>query len=78
MVKKLNQLGVPFTVACKRLGINRSIYYYHSKDKDEILRKTILEIAYQHPSFGYRRITAVLRRQGINKTTKGYTGSTES
>ena len=61
MVKELNKLGVPVAVACKRLGISRSTFYYRSKDKNEDLKEAIMEIAYKYPSFGYRRITAVLR-----------------
>lgn len=70
MVEKLNQHGVPITVACRRLGISRSTYYYQSKREDEHLKEAIIEIAYRYPSFGYRRITAVLRRQGFEVNHK--------
>ena len=70
MVKELKRLGVPVTVACKRLGISRSTYYYRSKDKSEDLKEAIMKIAYKHPSFGYRRITAVLRQEGFKINPK--------
>ncbi len=70
MVKELNRLGVPVTVACKRLGISRSTYYYRGKDREEHLKNAIMEIAYKYPSFGYRRITAVLRHQGFRVNHK--------
>jgi len=70
MVKELNKLGVPVAVACKRLGISRSTFYYRSKDKNEDLKEAIMEIAYKYPSFGYRRITAVLRHQGFKVNHK--------
>ena len=54
MVKELKRLGVPVTVACKRLGISRSTYYYRSKDKSEDLKEAIMKIAYKHPSFGFQ------------------------
>jgi len=70
MVKELNDMGVPIIVACKRLGINRSTYYYCHKDKDKDLKEAILEIAFRHPTFGYRRITAILRNQGFRVNHK--------
>jgi len=68
MIKELNQLGVPVTVACKKLGVSRSTYYYFSKDED--LKEAIVKIAYRHSSFSYRRITAVLRHQGFKVNHK--------
>jgi putative transposase len=70
MVKELNQLGVPVTVACRRLGISRSTYYYRSRDKSTNLKEAIMEIAYMYPSFGYRRITAALRNRGFKVNHK--------
>jgi len=70
MVEELNNLGVPINAACRRLGINRSTYYYRPCNKDNKLKELILEIAYKHPSFGYRRITAVLRKQGLRVNHK--------
>ncbi len=70
MVEKLNQHEVPITVACRRLGTSRSTYYYQSKREDEHLKEAIMEITYRYPSFGYRRITAVLKRQGFEVNHK--------
>ena len=64
MVTELKNLGVPVSVTCKRFGISCSTYYYRSRSTDNELKELILEIAYRHPSLGYRRITALLRKMG--------------
>ncbi|GAG64344.1 unnamed protein product [marine sediment metagenome] len=48
--------------------VSRSGYYYKpkgDKSKDAILLERIREVATEFPSYGYRRVTAQLRRQGI-------------
>ncbi|MBA7637840.1 IS3 family transposase ISMco1 [subsurface metagenome] len=53
------------------MGIPRSNYYYKPKKNflkkkmDADLADLIEKIAYQYPYYGYRRITAELRRKGI-------------
>ncbi len=53
------------------MGISRATYYYKSKDKkdkekrDRGLRTRIKHICYKYPYYGYRRVTATLRRKGI-------------
>lgn len=47
---------------------SRSGYYYKSKaikDKDKELLERIKAIATEFPCYGYRRVTAELRRNGI-------------
>jgi len=46
---------------------SRSGHYYKSKDKksDAFLLKKIREVATEFPCYGYRRVTAELRRRGI-------------
>jgi putative transposase len=51
----------------KWLGINRSTLYYQAVDKpdEEVrLKHRIDKIYTDHPAYGTRRITAVLRREG--------------
>ena len=52
--------------ACRALGVPRSTLRYNGvepeRDKDLLLR--IKELAQRHPRFGYRRVTALLRRDG--------------
>lgn len=51
------------------MGISRSTYYYRPKDnlakkkRDADIADTIEKIAYEHPYYGYRRVTAALRRK---------------
>jgi transposase InsO family protein len=50
------------------MGISRSTYYYRPKDnlgkkkRDTDIADTIEKICYEHPYYGYRRVTAALRR----------------
>jgi putative transposase len=54
----------PISVACQVLGCPRSSYYYQSADKDDetALKAAIKAEAARWPTYGYRRITAQLRR----------------
>jgi len=55
------------------VGISRSTYYYEPKGKrppDIELAEAIEKIALDYPSYGYRRITAELHRQGLKVNHK--------
>jgi putative transposase len=53
------------TTVCEMLGVARSSYYYESESRDDVdLRQAVEELAGQWPTYGYRRITAELRRAG--------------
>lgn len=55
------------------MGIKRSTYYYKpkcSRTSEADLTDRIEEIALQYPSYGYRRITAELRRKGLKVNHK--------
>jgi putative transposase len=55
----------PVSVVCGALGCARSSYYYQSPPVDEAELKVALEsVAGQWPTYGSRRLTAQLRRQG--------------
>jgi len=53
------------------MGISRSTYYYRpkknlaKKKRDADIADAIEEIATDFPSYGYRRVTAALRRKGM-------------
>jgi len=53
------------------MGISRATYYYQPRDKkdkegrDRELAKRIRGICYKYPFYGYRRVTAALRRAGV-------------
>ncbi len=57
------------TSLCRAVGLSRSTYYRHRVAKEKIrrdmmLRETIQQVALEMPSYGYRRITKELHRQG--------------
>ena len=52
--------------ACGLVGQPRSTQQYHRKVKpDEGLRERVAQLAAERPRFGYRRLTALLRRDGV-------------
>ena len=57
---------------CGTLGINRGSFYYHSKEdpSEAVLIAEIEKLAGAYPTYGYRRITQVLRRQGYTVGTR--------
>jgi len=53
--------------ACQILKLARSTFNYHGRPAtpaEEQLRKRLLELSAEHPRYGYRRIAALLRREG--------------
>ena len=53
--------------ACRALGLSRSGYYLVKKVSVESrrMRKEIIELSQKHSRYGYRRITAMMRREGF-------------
>jgi putative transposase len=52
--------------ACRLLGFGRSTHRYRArKDRDAALRKRLKELAAKRMRFGYRRLTAMLLREGM-------------
>lgn len=56
----------PMAMVCEILGLARSSYYYQPMESpDEArLRERIKKTSAEWPTYGYRRITAQLRREG--------------
>lgn len=56
----------PVAVACRVLGCARSSYYHRSEEAvgEEALKAAIRRVAAEWPTYGSRRITAQLRREG--------------
>ena len=54
------------TMACEVLGCARSNYYYQAAESPDetVLKTAIKDEAAKWPTYGYRRITAQLQRQG--------------
>ncbi len=57
--------GLSERQACKLLEVDRSSYRYEPRpDEDAALRAALVELARRKPRFGYRRLAALLARQG--------------
>jgi transposase InsO family protein len=65
VIAQLVQQGYAAIVVGDVLDYPRSTYYHTAKPvSDDALRTAIREVAGQWPRYGYRRVTAQLRRQG--------------
>ena len=64
--------GSSTALACRALGLSRSGYYRSAKESVESrrVRKEIIELSLKQPRYGYRRITALLRRDGFEINPK--------
>ena len=64
-------LGNP-AQACRALSLARSTFYHAPKPtrKSQQLRRQIVALSRKHPRYGYRRITALLRRSGESVNAK--------
>lgn len=70
--RAVEALGVSERRACRALGQPRSTQRYvgSERERDEALLLRIRELAREHPRYGYRRITALLRREGWSVNRK--------
>lgn len=67
----MDQHGYSERAACKLLGVDRSTYRYSPKpDHNGELRQALVELAKQKPRYGYRRLWAMLHRQGWEANPK--------
>jgi len=64
--------GSSTALACRALGLTRSAYYRSSREsvQSRRIRKELIELSLKHPRYGYRRITALLRRDGFEINPK--------
>ena len=58
--------------ACRALGLARSSFYLASQRSPEsqVMHAAIKTLSQKHPRYGYRRITALLRREGHEVNSK--------
>ena len=65
VVSELVAGGVSERAACEAVGLHRSTYRYNGRgEASRELRERILGLARKHRRYGYRRIAAILRRDG--------------
>ena len=68
----LSQTAVSERKACSLVGITRISFNYHSNlpVQDHALTGSIVELAQERSRFGYRRIHALLKREGVEANHK--------
>jgi putative transposase len=57
----------PIRVLCQLLGVPRSSVYYQAQanpDAEAMFKVALLDLAGEWPTYGYRRLTALMRRDG--------------
>jgi transposase InsO family protein len=72
-VKLVIEAGLGTTAqACRALELARSSYYRNStmSVESQSFQKQIVSLSRDHPRFGYRRVTALLRREGHEVNAK--------
>lgn len=69
MVTQLVEAGLNLSCALNITGIKRTSYYYKNIPEDTRVMNKIKVLAFKHHFYGYRKIWAVLRKEGyiINK-----------
>jgi putative transposase len=73
LVQELTALGLPERLACDLVGLARSSFRYQPhppSPEEEALRAVVQRLAQRHRRCGYRRIAALLRRQGYTVNAK--------
>ena len=72
-VKRVIETGLGTTAeACRALGLARSSYYRNGTGSQgsRQMHGEIVELSREHPRYGYRRVTALLRREGHEVNAK--------
>jgi putative transposase len=66
VIRELRQQGISLRLALELVKMARATFYRQDRGQPQEagLRERIRELAHAQAAFGYRRITAVLRRQG--------------
>jgi putative transposase len=60
----VHEYGVPVSRACKLISIPRSQFYYETKKDDQSVIEALQDLAFKHPTYGFRKLFAYLRRSG--------------
>jgi putative transposase len=67
LVEELRGQGLTERAACRAIGLERSSYRYRRQEdaRRKALTAAVLALARRHRRYGYRRIGALLRREGV-------------
>ena len=60
----IQEHNIAVSRACKIVKLVRSQYYYSSKKDDSAVVDSLQELAFKHPSYGFRKLFAYLRKSG--------------
>jgi putative transposase len=60
----VHEYGVPVSRACKLISVPRSQFYYETKKDDNSVIEALQDLAFKHPTYGFRKLFAYLRRSG--------------
>jgi len=55
---------LPVSRACKIVSLPRSQFYYKPTKDDQEIIEALQDLAFQHPTYGFRKLFAYLRRAG--------------
>jgi len=63
----MKEHSIPVRVICNAFSIARATLYRFlaSQIREDPLVERITQLAYEHPQYGYRRIWALLKKEGI-------------
>ena len=62
----VSERKIPVSRACKLLSLPRSQFYYRSCRDDQDVIDALQDLAFRHPSYGFRKLFAYIRRSGKN------------
>jgi putative transposase len=67
LVDELRGQGLTERAACRAVGLERSSYRYRRQEdaRRKAVTAAVLALARRHRRYGYRRISALLRRDGV-------------
>ncbi len=69
----MRERKIPVSRAYKIVSLPRSQYYYQSTKDDNDVIEALQDLAFHHPTYGFRKLFAYLRRAGKNwNHKKGY------
>ncbi|SHF53742.1 putative transposase [Cnuella takakiae] len=63
-VEIVRERKIPVSRACKLVSLPRSQFYYQSAKDDRQVIEALQELAFQHPTYGFRKLFAYMRRSG--------------
>jgi len=67
IISQLQNFGLKPSQVLRLVGVPKSSFFYRPKrpEKDRVLAQKIKDLAFRYPSFGYRRIWALPRKEGL-------------